>query len=43
MKTLTGASDPEPIDMYAAYRVEYTRLMLSIAIALSKSIRFSGR
>lgn len=43
MKTLNGASEPEPLDIYAAYRVEYSRLMLRISIALSKSVRFSGR
>lgn len=43
MKTLNATGGPEPIDVYAAYRVEYRRLMLRISIALSKSIRFSGR
>lgn len=44
MKTSSATSEPaEPLDIYAAYRVEYKRLMLRISIALSKSVRFSGR
>lgn len=43
MITLNGTEEPEPLDMYTVYRVEYQRLMLRISIALSKSILFSGR